>query len=152
MRFASTSLFLTIALPIAQSQPVGENALLPAPARQVIGVTPDPGAFNGPSIAINPANTRQLVVAFGSRVTAGYSTDSGEHWAISNGTAPTNYRATGDISVTFDSARPRNFVFHRLRRRRFVAILGPQSETQQHPDSPLAGWRKNLGASYHPRD
>jgi hypothetical protein len=31
-----------------------------------------------------------------------YSTDAGEHWALAEGTAPTGYRGTGDISVAYD--------------------------------------------------
>jgi hypothetical protein len=102
MQLVSTSGFLIAVLAVAQAQVADEHALPPAPGRKVVSATPVPGEFNGPSIAINPANPRQLVVAFGSRVTAGYSTDGGEHWEMSQGTAPTNYRASGDISVAYD--------------------------------------------------
>ena len=102
MRFVVTSGFLLAVLAVAEAQVADEQALPPAPGRRVVSVTPAPGEFNGPSIAINPANPQQIVVAFGSRVTADYSTDGGEHWAMSEGTAPTNYRASGDISVTYD--------------------------------------------------
>jgi hypothetical protein len=102
MQFASTSGFLLVLLAIAQAQAADRKELPPAPGRRVVSLTPDPGAFNGPSIAINPSNPQQMVVAFGSRVTASYSIDGGEHWALAQGTAPTNYRASGDISVTYD--------------------------------------------------
>jgi hypothetical protein len=102
MQVVSTSAFLLAVLAVAQAQVADEHALPPAPGRRVVSVTPDPGAFNGPSIAINGAHPKQMVVAFGSRVTADYSTDAGEHWSTSQGTAPTNYRATGDISITYD--------------------------------------------------
>ena len=102
MQIVSTSAFLLAVLAVAPAQVADEHALSPAPGRRVVSVTPDPGAFNGPSIAINPANPKQIVVAFGSRVTVDYSTDAGEHWSTSQETAPTNYRATGDISITYD--------------------------------------------------
>jgi hypothetical protein len=102
MHLISTGGILLAVLAVAPAQVADQQALLPAPGHRVVSVRPDPGAFNGPSIAINPANPKQIVVAFGSRVTADYSTDGGEHWAKSEGTAPANYRATGDISVTYD--------------------------------------------------
>src|ERR1700693_4654162 len=102
MQVVATSAFLLTLLAVAPAQAADERELSPAPGHRVVSVTPDPGAFNGPSIAINPANAKQIVVAFGSRVTVDYSTDAGAHWATSQGTAPTNYRATGDISITYD--------------------------------------------------
>jgi hypothetical protein len=78
------------------------HAQEPAPGRRVVSVTRKPGAFNGPSIAINPANPQQIAVAFGSSVTVDYSTDGGEHWALAEGTAVANYRGAGDISITYD--------------------------------------------------
>ena len=92
MNFVSA--FLLVVL-LAQAQ-------VPAPGRKVVSVTPKSGAFNGPSIAINPSNPQQIVVAFGSSVTVDYSTDGGEHWATAEGTAVTNYRGAGDISITYD--------------------------------------------------
>src|ERR1700722_2777613 len=85
-----------------RAQVADAPALLPAPGRRVVTLTANPGSFNGPSVAINPANPQQLVAAFGSKVTVGYSTDGGEHWALSEGTAPDGYRGTGDVSVTYD--------------------------------------------------
>jgi hypothetical protein len=93
--------FLLTLSAIAPAQ-VADEALLPVPGRRVVSVTPDPGAFNGPSIAINPSNPRQIVVAFGSRVSVSYTTDGGEHWTLAQGTAPSNYRSSGDISITYD--------------------------------------------------
>jgi hypothetical protein len=102
MRIISTGLFLLVALAATQTRAADDPSFPSAPGLRVVNVTPQPGAFNGPSIAINPANPRQMAVAFGSHVTVDYSTDAGEHWAMAQGTAPTNYRATGDISITYD--------------------------------------------------
>ena len=93
--------FLLLTLAIAQSQ-VSDFSLAPAPGRRLVTLTDQPGSFHTPSIAINPANSRQLVVGFQSKTSAAYSTDGGEHWAIADGTAPGNYRATGDTSIAYD--------------------------------------------------
>ncbi len=93
--------FLLAILAIAQGQ-VSDSALAPAPGRQVVSLTEQLGNFHTPSVAINPENPRQLVVGFQSKISAAYSTDGGEHWAIAQGTAPENYRSTGDTSVTYD--------------------------------------------------
>ena len=85
----------------AQGQ-VSGPALTPAPGRKVVSLTAQPGTFHTPSIAINPLNPQQLVAGFQSKITAAYSTDGGEHWNTAQGTAPENYRSTGDTSVTYD--------------------------------------------------
>jgi len=89
-------------LVVAQAQAEDEPALAPAPGRRVITLTPEPGGFSGPSIAINPANPRQIAIGFGSPVMASYSTDGGEHWAVPQMASPTNYRGFGDVSITYD--------------------------------------------------
>jgi hypothetical protein len=93
--------FLGVILAVAQGQ-VSDPALAPAPGRQVVSLTEQPGNFHTPSIAINPRNPQQLVAGFQSKVSAAYSTDGGEHWAIAPGMAPENYRGTGDTSVAYD--------------------------------------------------
>jgi hypothetical protein len=100
MRLVSISGCLLAWLAVAQA--ADDQALQDAPGRRVVTLTPDPGAFNGPSVAINRANPKQVVAAFGSRVTVSYSTDGGQTWAIADGTAPSNFRATGDVSITYD--------------------------------------------------
>jgi hypothetical protein len=99
LRLSSIALLLPA---VAQIWATDGEALSPAPGRRVVSLTPASGEFNGPSVAINPSNPRQVVAAFGSRVTVSYSTDAGEHWALAEGTAPTGYRGTGDISVAYD--------------------------------------------------
>jgi BNR/Asp-box repeat len=77
--------------------------LPPAPKAHVIDINPKPGFFNEPSIAVNPANSQQIVVAWQVNASAAYSADGGQTWTTAEGTAPRDYRVSGDISVTFGS-------------------------------------------------
>jgi BNR repeat-like domain len=80
------------------------QTLPPAPQARVTDINPKPGYFNEPSIAINPKNPEQLVVAWQINASAAYSTDGGRTWTIAEGTAPKDYRVSGDVSVAFDAA------------------------------------------------
>ena len=77
--------------------------LPPAPDSLITIVTPHPGYFTEPSIAVNPRNPQQVVAAFQDDVHIAYSTDAGHTWNLAKGVAPPNYRVSGDVSVTFDS-------------------------------------------------
>jgi len=94
--------FLVVVLAVAQGQVTDESTLPAAPGRRVITLTPDSGGFHTPAIAINPFNPQQLVAGFQAKTSASYSTDGGEHWTLAEGTAPPEYRATGDTSITYD--------------------------------------------------
>lgn len=61
------------------------------------------GYANEPAIAVNPNNPQQLVAAYQSQASAAYSQDAGKTWTIAKGTAATDYRVSGDVSVTFDN-------------------------------------------------
>jgi hypothetical protein len=78
--------------------------LPPAPKAHVIDINPKPGYFNEPSIAVNPKNPQQIVVAWQINASAAYSNDGGQTWTIAAGTAPKDFRVSGDVSITFDSA------------------------------------------------
>jgi len=80
------------------------QTLPPAPQARVTDINSKPGYFNEPSIAINPKNPEQLVVAWQVNASAAYSTDGGRTWTIAEGTAPKDYRISGDVSVAFDAA------------------------------------------------
>jgi hypothetical protein len=86
----------------AQIAPV-ETRLLPPPGARVIPLNPKPGSFTEPSIALNPADRQRLVAAFQVNASAAYSRDAGNTWTIADGTAPPEYRRSGDVSVTFDN-------------------------------------------------
>jgi hypothetical protein len=78
--------------------------LPPAPKAHLVDINPKPGFYNEPSIAVNFANPQQVVVAWQVNASAAYSNNGGQSWSIAEGTAPKDYRISGDVSVTFDSA------------------------------------------------
>src|SRR5580658_2945857 len=90
------ALVLAGAIVNAQAQ---EQALPPAPQRLVTTVTPKPGFFTEPSIAVNPLNPQQVVAAFQDNAHIAYSTDAGRTWQLATGIEPPDYRVSGDVSV-----------------------------------------------------
>jgi hypothetical protein len=68
-----------------------------------VDITPKPGFFNEPSIAVNPGNPQEVVVTYQKNASVAYSQDGGQTWAIAQGTAPKDYRVSGDVSITFDA-------------------------------------------------
>lgn len=89
------------ALPFVTSISLGQNLPM-APRAQVTNITPKPGWFTEPSIAINPSNPQQVAAAYQDNAHIAYSSDAGQHWEIAAGTEPPNYRISGDVSVTYD--------------------------------------------------
>jgi len=85
----------------AQDQPASPEQLPPVPGR-VITITPEAGYHNEPSIAVNAKDGSQLVAAYQVRASVAYSQDAGNSWKIATGTAPNDYRVSGDVSVTYD--------------------------------------------------
>ena len=82
-------------------------AQLPAPLRPVPGrvvqTVTAPGFFSEPSVAVNPRNPQQVVVAYQVPASILYSQDGGKHWSHAAGVAPDNFKTSGDVSVTFDN-------------------------------------------------
>jgi len=76
--------------------------LAKAPQAQVFTLTPEPGFFTEPGIAVNPANPQQVVGVFQDNVHAAYSVDGGRNWKVENIEAK-NYRISGDVSAVFDN-------------------------------------------------
>lgn len=74
-----------------------------APGARIYKLTPHAGFFSEPSVAVNPHDPAQVVVAYQSTDHIAYSTDSGLHWQLARGVAPPNYRVSGDVSVVFDN-------------------------------------------------
>lgn len=74
-----------------------------APQSQVFTLTPAPGYFTEPAIAVNPANPQQVVGVFQDNAHAAYSQDAGHSWQLAEGVDPKNYRVSGDVSVAFDN-------------------------------------------------
>jgi hypothetical protein len=74
-----------------------------APRSQIFPLTPTPGYFTEPGIAVNPTNPQQVVGVFQDNVHAAYSQDAGHTWQLAKDVDPKNYRVSGDVSVTFDN-------------------------------------------------
>ncbi len=73
-----------------------------APEAHVFQLTPQPGYFTEPGIAVNPNNPQQVVAVFQDNVHAAWSPDAGRTWNVEDA-APKNYRVSGDVSTTFDN-------------------------------------------------
>ena len=73
-----------------------------APGAEVFTLTPTPGFFTEPAIAIDPNNSQQVVAVFQDNVHASYSQDAGHTWHAAEGVAPGNYKVSGDVSTAFD--------------------------------------------------
>src|SRR5215469_18814117 len=80
-----------------------EQKLLPAPARIVQSLVPEPGYFTEPGIAVNPRNPQQVVAVFQDNAHASYSENGGRDWKAATGVEPPNFRVSGDVSVTYDT-------------------------------------------------
>jgi hypothetical protein len=72
-----------------------------APGR-VVTLTPQAGFHNEPSIAVNAIDPLKLVATYQVPATVAFSRDGGSSWKVATGTAPTDYRVSGDVSVTYD--------------------------------------------------
>ena len=80
------------------------DALPRAPGAAITTVTPSPGFFTEPSIAVDPRDPRRVVAAYQDNAHAAWSIDGGATWTLADSTttAPPDYRVSGDVSVTFD--------------------------------------------------
>lgn len=74
-----------------------------APQARVFALTPAPGYFTEPGVAVNPTNPQQVVAVFQDNAHAAYSRDAGETWQLAEGVDPKNYRVSGDVSTAFDN-------------------------------------------------
>jgi hypothetical protein len=74
-----------------------------APQAHVFSLTPEPGYFTEPGIAVNPANPKQVVAVFQDNAHAAYSQDAGNTWSVAERVDPKNYRVSGDVSTVFDN-------------------------------------------------
>ena len=73
-----------------------------APKAEVFTLTPEPGYFTEPGVAVNPSNPKQVVAVFQDNAHAAYSQDAGHTWTVAEGVDPKNYRVSGDVSTVFD--------------------------------------------------
>ena len=86
----------TAVAPLAQDLPK-------APQAQIFNLTPTPGYFTEPGIAVNPSNPQQVVAVYQDNAHAAYSQDAGKTWLTAEGVDPKNYRVSGDVSTVFDN-------------------------------------------------
>jgi hypothetical protein len=96
---------IVLSLTTLAAVPRGRQSVttLPAPPNgKVITLPRRPGNFSEPSVAINPLNPSQVLTAFQVPATAVSSEDYGENWQFTSGTAPENYKISGDVSVSYD--------------------------------------------------
>jgi hypothetical protein len=101
-----------ISIPLLSAAVVAQTpAALPrAPQAKVTTLTV-PGPFSEPSVAVNPANPQQVVVAYQVPASIAYSTDAGENWEHAANVAPKRFQVSGDPSVTFDNKGHAIFCF-----------------------------------------
>jgi hypothetical protein len=89
---------LVVAVAYAQ-----DSSLQPPPGARVLTLTKHRGYFNEPSVAINPRNPKQVIVAYQTGAHIAYSQDAGGHWDTASDTMPRNYAMSGDVSVAYDN-------------------------------------------------
>lgn len=83
----------------------GQAPSMPSPpGAKVITLTHHRGYFNEPSVAINPRNPQQVVVAYQTGAHIAYSQDAGRSWSTTSDTVPGNYAVSGDVSVAYDNS------------------------------------------------
>jgi hypothetical protein len=100
--YFSEAILLIILLSLS-AQASFSQSLPRAPGSEVTDLTPKPGWFTEPSVALNTHNPRQIVVAYQDNAHIAYSTDAGKHWENATGIEPPDYRVSGDVSVAYDN-------------------------------------------------
>ena len=101
--FKAVMLATAVALFGFVSLPLCGQDLPKAPQSEVFALTPEPGPFTEPSVAVNASDPKQVVAVFQDNVHASYSEDAGHTWHAAEGVAPKNYRVSGDVSTVFDN-------------------------------------------------
>jgi hypothetical protein len=96
-----STLILIVLLSLTVS--ASSQTLPKAPGGEVFALTPAPGPFTEPAIAVDPNNSQHVVAVFQDNVRGSYSQDSGRTWHAAEGLAPANYRVSGDVSVAYDT-------------------------------------------------
>ncbi|HKV77334.1 MAG TPA: exo-alpha-sialidase [Candidatus Sulfotelmatobacter sp.] len=96
-------IYLALVLFFGTSLVLHGQDLPKAPQAHVFALTPAPGYFTEPGVAVNPANPQQVVAVFQDNAHAAYSRDAGATWQVAEGVDPKNYRVSGDVSTAFDN-------------------------------------------------
>lgn len=85
----------------AQQPAPARDQLAPAPVK-IVAATPEPGFHNEPSIAVSAHNPAQAFAAFQVPASVAYTQDGGQTWKLATGTAPTDYKISGDVGAVYD--------------------------------------------------
>jgi hypothetical protein len=97
-----THLAATVAASLFVVTLLAAQDLPKAPDAHIFLLTPTPGYFTEPGIAVNPNDPQQVVAVFQDNVHAAWSQDAGRTWNVED-IAAKNYRVSGDVSTTFDN-------------------------------------------------
>ena len=95
-------LLSTLAIIFSLTATLHGQELPKAPGAEVFSLTPAPGFFTEPAVAVDPNNAQHVLAVFQDNVHASYSQDAGRTWHAAEGAAPANYRVSGDVSTAFD--------------------------------------------------
>src|SRR5260370_38696549 len=79
--------------------------LPPAPKAHIVDITPKPGGYTEPAIAVNARDAKQLVVAWQGNASAGYSTDAGQNLTTAAGISLRVNKTSRDLAISFDATR-----------------------------------------------
>jgi hypothetical protein len=102
MKFSHWFVAVIVSLPLFMNS-LQAQELPKVPKAQVFALTPEPGYFTEPGVAVNPFDPTQVVAVFQDNAHAAYSRNSGRTWTVAEGVAPANYRVSGDVSTAFDN-------------------------------------------------
>ena len=87
---------------LGQGTPDAAQELPRPPGVEIHELTPKPGNFTEPSVAVNPRHPQQVTAVYQDNVHAAYSSDGGKTWSDRPNTAPPDYRVSGDVSTAYD--------------------------------------------------
>jgi len=103
VRMEKFAVLLLIALAAVPSLDGQIKALPVAPGALIATVSPQPGNWTEPSVAVNPLRPNQVVVVFQFTAQASYSDDGGLTWHLAEAVSPPQFRMSGDVSTVFDN-------------------------------------------------
>jgi hypothetical protein len=104
VRMEKFAVLLLIALGAAVPALHGQVQALPvAPGAVIATLSPQPGTWTEPGVAVNPLNPNQVVVVFQFTAQASYSDDGGRTWDLAKDVSPPQFKMSGDVSTVFDN-------------------------------------------------
>lgn len=104
LRLHSAAISLPCLVPLlAAPRLLAQSAAQTAPPSARIVTLTGPGPFSEPGVAVDPSNPTHVVAVYQTNAHATYSRDGGATWTRADGTAPPDYKVSGDVSVTFDN-------------------------------------------------